>query len=169
MGKFVPKALELKVLRIFKKFCFRHRPALWLVRLAPPLLRKTHLADLRGRYAVVGLDVVELRAVYASLPVDFENDGDGAKAAWRTAVRDKLVDAVAREGRGALPPGEARHAAYRALPPGAGIFAPADARDAAASWAPDAADPFATRAPPRRAAAPPGGADLMAALRRRDR
>ena len=37
----------------------------------------------------------ELRAVYASLPAAFENDGDGKKAEWAEAVREKLVAAAA--------------------------------------------------------------------------
>ena len=37
----------------------------------------TQVADLRGAYDARGLSLDELRAVYASLPSAFENDGDG--------------------------------------------------------------------------------------------
>ena len=57
----------------------------------PETVARAHVADLRSAYAVSGLDVVELRAVYASLPTAFENDGDGRKRAWAEGVREKLV------------------------------------------------------------------------------
>jgi len=37
---------------------------------------------LRGKYATQGLDIVEMRAVFASLPNAFDNDGDGKKEEW---------------------------------------------------------------------------------------
>ena len=55
----------------------------------PETVARAHVADLRSAYAVSGLDVVELRAVYASLPTAFENDGDGRKRAWAEGVREK--------------------------------------------------------------------------------
>ena len=138
--------------------------ALRLARAPAAMLRKAHIADLRGRYALAGaIDVVELRAIYAALPRDFDNDGDGAKAAWREQVRAKLVDAVDRERRGALAAGEKRHAVYRALPRAGPFFDTDDADD----WTPDAADPFAKSgaAAARPAAAAPAG--LLAALQKK--
>jgi len=138
--------------------------ALRLARAPAAMLRKAHIADLRGRYALAGaIDVVELRAIYAALPRDFDNDGDGAKAAWREQVRAKLVDAVDREKRGALAAGEKRHAVYRALPRAGPFFDTDDADD----WTPDAADPFAKggAAAARPAAAAPAG--LLAALQKK--
>ena len=73
--------------------------ALRAVRAPSELLRKAHVADLRGTYTPTGLDIVELRAVYACLPKEFANDGDGAKAAWRESVREKLVAMVAKEAK----------------------------------------------------------------------
>ena len=81
------------------------------------------------------------------------------------AVRDKLVDVVARDAQGALAAGEKRHAAYRALPTSEPLFPTDDVGD---DWAPDAADPFAKKAdrpPPR----PPGAAGLLAAIQQKKR
>ncbi|KAJ1447355.1 hypothetical protein M885DRAFT_543109 [Pelagophyceae sp. CCMP2097] len=87
-------------------------PALWLVRLEPARVRKLHPADLRSRFAVNSLDVVELRAVYAVLPFDFDADSDGAKKAWREQARSKLQELVERERQGTLNKAQQRHASY---------------------------------------------------------
>ncbi|KAH8071588.1 hypothetical protein JL721_4088 [Aureococcus anophagefferens] len=104
----------------------------------PDILRSTaakaHIADLRGATRSRGVGVVELGPSGAAR--DFDNDGDGAKAAWREQVRAKLVDAVDREKRGALAAGEKR----RGLRCAAGPFFDTDSAD---DWTPDAADPFA--------------------------
>ena len=42
-----------------------------------------HHSDLAGAYTSHGLDLMELRAVYATLPPKFVNDKEGKKAAWR--------------------------------------------------------------------------------------
>jgi hypothetical protein len=86
------KALAARVLRV---------RALWLVRLAPTTIARMHVADLRGTYDARGLSLDELRAVHASLPAAWENDGDGKKAEWAEALREKLVAAAA--GRRAGP------------------------------------------------------------------
>jgi hypothetical protein len=134
--------------------------ALRAVRAPPEMLRKAHVADLRGTYTPTGLDLIELRAFYACLPQEFANDGDGAKAKWREAVREKLVSLVAREVSGVLAASEKRHGAYADLPEYCRLF-PAEL--VAESWAPDAADPLAQ--PRRRASAAPAG--LLAALQNR--
>ena len=88
-------------------------PALWLVWLSAERLSKMHPADLANRYAASGFDIVELRATYAAVrDVAFENDGRGAKAAWRSNLRSKLVALVDRERRGALGLAEARRDEY---------------------------------------------------------
>ena len=135
--------------------------ALRAVRAPSELLRKAHVADLRGTYTPTGLDIVELRAVYACLPKEFANDGDGAKAAWRENVREKLVAMVAKEASGQLTPAEKRNSAYQHLPDFVRLF-PSEACDE--GWRPDAADPLARGTRPR--AAPAG---LLAALQGRSR
>ena len=41
---------------------------LWLICMHPDDLIKLHIADLRSKYAFIGLDIVELRAIYYCLP-----------------------------------------------------------------------------------------------------
>lgn len=65
---------------------------LWLTRCAPARIAKTHIVELRGTYDASGLDLVEARAVFACLPSTWDNDAEGAKAAWARALRDRLVD-----------------------------------------------------------------------------
>ena len=60
----------------------------------------TQVADLRGAYDARGLSLDELRAVYASLPAAWENDGDGRKQEWAEAIREKLVAAAASGAAG---------------------------------------------------------------------
>ncbi|KAJ1446139.1 hypothetical protein M885DRAFT_265900 [Pelagophyceae sp. CCMP2097] len=84
--------------------------SLWLVHADAASTAKAHVADLRSRYGYHKLDVVELRAVYAALPMEFENDADGAKMEWREELRQRLVEAVGDE-RGV----PRRHAAYAIL------------------------------------------------------
>ncbi|KAJ8604927.1 hypothetical protein CTAYLR_004336 [Chrysophaeum taylorii] len=69
-------------------------PALWLTRAPPTLVARVHVADLRSRYQVSQLTLLELRAVYASLPKDFEADPNGDKSQWRASVETKLRDMV---------------------------------------------------------------------------
>ena len=85
------------------------KKALWLVHMAPEQIAKTHIADLSNKYQVQGLDLSELRAVYAALPNEFENDRNGAKAQWRAAARAKLEAMVKRDGAGQLSALEKRH------------------------------------------------------------
>lgn len=80
--------------------------ALRLVRASKESIAKTHVVGLRG-FDLAGLDTVELRAVYASLPDAFENDSQKEKKSWRESVRDRLVAALKKNEQGAK-----RHSAY---------------------------------------------------------
>ena len=55
---------------------------------------------MRGAYDARGLNLDELRAVHASLPSTWENDGDGKKQEWAEAIREKLVAAAASGAAG---------------------------------------------------------------------
>ncbi|CAM9491282.1 unnamed protein product, partial [Phaeothamnion confervicola] len=94
--------------RVFEK------KALWLCRAPPDFLRRCHVVELRGKYATTGLDLPELRAVFASLPPRFENDAGGEKAMWRQDVFGRLQDLVTGAEQGRLRPAEARHPVYAA-------------------------------------------------------
>ena len=108
---------------------FRER-ALWLTRMPAGRVRKMALADLR-RLDLGRLDVVELRAVYASLPAAFDADSQGEKAAWREAARERLVALAAREAADKLLRREVRHPVYDALDAVGGPFDPDAKADAA--------------------------------------
>lgn len=81
-----------------------------LVRLSPTIIAKTHVVDLRA-YDVSSLDMIELRAVYASLPDAFQNDPQGLKRAWKDSIQAKLRDALQNK-KSRLD----RHPAYADLP-----------------------------------------------------
>ena len=118
-------------------------PALWLIWLEPARLTAVHAADLKRRCDVAGLDVVELRAVWAACSkAAWDERGREGQAAWRVAVRRKLEEMVARERRGALLPHEARRPEY----------ALADAHGLDLDAAPPAEEPMSPRSPRGRAA-----------------
>jgi len=86
---------------------------LWLVHAKKETIAKIHLADLRSRYNYADLDPIELRAIYACLPDDFEHDDYGQKHAWRMALRSKLRDALGDAGGPtAIPHNEANGKSY---------------------------------------------------------
>ncbi|KAH8058649.1 hypothetical protein JL722_5873 [Aureococcus anophagefferens] len=109
--------------------------ALWLARFPRRRVAKMALADLR-RLNLHRLDLDELRGVYACLPPAFACDGDGAKAAWREAARERLVSLARRAADGRSRPA-ARHGAYGDLG-GDGPFDPDehDADDGIAAQSP---------------------------------
>ena len=173
-----PQAAKAAAKRVWEK------KALWLVHLPRDRVAKIHVADLRGRYALAGAyDIVELRAVYASLPEAFDHDHDEAKARWRDDVRAKLRALVDKEQRGDLRGNDARHRAYEGLPADAPVFAPGvtvaslvgAADESVAIYEDPAPEPSTKRPslpapPPRRApkkAKSLGNDTLLAALRQR--
>jgi hypothetical protein len=83
-------------------------PAIWLVRAPPAFIARLHVADLRSKYSPNNLDLVELRAVYASMPAAFENDAKGDKAQYLASLRQRLVEL----GRGDLDAAKKRHGSY---------------------------------------------------------
>ncbi|EGB07893.1 hypothetical protein AURANDRAFT_64471 [Aureococcus anophagefferens] len=82
-------------------------PALWLTRASKGAIAKVHIADLRSRYHVQSLSLLELRAVYAALPEAFD---DAEKASWRADLERKL-ERMAKE---TLPPAKRAPAVYGA-------------------------------------------------------
>jgi hypothetical protein len=56
-----------------------------------------------SRYVPQGLDIRELRAVYACLPKEFQLDSDGRKKLWRDECRTKLAAMIEKEKSGAWP------------------------------------------------------------------
>ena len=72
--------------RIFSKKC------LWLIRMSPEIISRLHEADLFNRYSPEAqkLDLVELAAVYESLPVVFLNDTTGRKQQVRLKLENDI-------------------------------------------------------------------------------
>ena len=62
---------------------FRETKILWLVHMPTDSIARFHSADLMVKYSFQGLDITEMRAIFAVLPAAFDNDGDGKKAEWR--------------------------------------------------------------------------------------
>ena len=78
-------------------------------------IQSLHFSELDTKYWSYGLDIVEMRAVYACLPKEFpaEFDLDGKKEEWLRNFRDVLVDLSAEEQAGTLNDARARHFCYR--------------------------------------------------------
>jgi hypothetical protein len=76
-------------------------------------IQKIHVADLFIKYACQGLDIKELRAVYAVLPRWFLNDPDGKREEWRLTFQLRLQSLTAKEQAGTLGGAEKRNDAYR--------------------------------------------------------
>ncbi|KAJ1459806.1 hypothetical protein M885DRAFT_613404 [Pelagophyceae sp. CCMP2097] len=92
-------------------------PALWLTRCGSAFISTIHHSDLVHTYSTHGLDLTELRAVWAVLPQRFQHDHRGEKANWKANVLQKLRDAVAKDADGTLTQSQRRHAAYaKAVP-----------------------------------------------------
>uniref|UniRef100_A0A7S3PJM1 PH domain-containing protein n=1 Tax=Aplanochytrium stocchinoi TaxID=215587 RepID=A0A7S3PJM1_9STRA len=79
----------------------------------PDKIAKIHIADLLGRYATLGLDIRETRAVYACLPKDFMLDPDGRKKQFRDNIKNRLFELTEKEREGRLTPNEELNNAYR--------------------------------------------------------
>ena len=95
--------------RLLEKQC------LWLVRMSPETIAKIHEGDLMGRYSTEGqkLDIVELGAIYASMPSKFLGDGSGKKQQWFERMEGSLKVLIAEQEAGKLPPARARHPVYK--------------------------------------------------------
>lgn len=102
--KGVPKEIAA---RVFSK------KVLWFVRKDPRDIAKTHQADLNSKYTSQGLDIVEMRAVYAVLPEEFELDSDGKKAKWKHNFKQKMLELCTKEEGNRLMVNEKRHNSYR--------------------------------------------------------
>mmetsp|Transcript_17033 Transcript_17033/g.21002 ORF Transcript_17033/g.21002 Transcript_17033/m.21002 type:complete len:188 (+) Transcript_17033:328-891(+) len=77
----------------------------------------SHFGDFLAKFSYVGLDLIELRAVYACLPKVFLNDPNDYKMIWRNQVREKLFKWTVEEKEGYLSADIIRHPVYRHLPP----------------------------------------------------
>lgn len=87
--------------------------ALWLICMHSADIAKIHIADLRSRYATVGLDIVEMRAIWNILPKwSLDDPVTQAKAEWRNNFKIKLDSLAWAEMDGTLTADEKRHPVY---------------------------------------------------------
>jgi hypothetical protein len=108
------------VRRIFQKQC------LWLIRMDQEHISKLHESLLVGRYnpEAHDLDVIELSAIYASLPLSFRNDPENKKLAWAARIQERLKKLISRMEQKTLRDNEIRHPVYDGVK---GIFEDIDA------------------------------------------
>lgn len=85
----------------------RHKVFL-LFNLSFDQLQAVHPADLKNRYHIGGLDMVELRALYSHT--------EGVKRPWRMKLRQKLAMQIEKEKNGQLEEKEKRHPSYSNKP-----------------------------------------------------
>lgn len=100
--------------RIMAKKC------LWLVRISTNDIGKMHIAELQGRFnpEAQGLDIIELAAVFASVPAKFMNDdAKGSKEKWRLSLEESLKTAYTQMKNNTLAKLKVRNPAYKNLQP----------------------------------------------------
>lgn len=68
------------------------KKCLWLIRMHPAAIDKLHEADLISKYntEAQNLDIVEMVAIYGSIPKKFTNDSRGKKKEWRDRMEDTM-------------------------------------------------------------------------------
>ncbi len=84
----------------------------------PDDVKKVHIADLQAKYSNQGLDVQEMRAVWAEMPEVFDLDSDGKKAQWRSFFSTKLRELTEKEAQGKLNRNELQAPAWKGLTEG---------------------------------------------------
>eukprot|EP00924_Labyrinthula_sp_SR-Ha-C_P012790 maker-scaffold_93-snap-gene-0.32-mRNA-1 protein AED:0.25 eAED:0.25 QI:194/1/0.5/1/1/1/2/0/1099 len=75
-------------------------------------IARVHEADLLNKYACQGLDIREMRAVYACMPDEFLNDAKGTKKKYRDTIRDRLKQLTDKEAKGTLTADEKENGDY---------------------------------------------------------
>lgn len=94
--------------RIISKKC------LWLVRISTEDISRIHIADLLHRFnpQAVGMDIVEVAAIYAVIPKQFQYDPDHAKQQWRGNVESLLKQMLAEFKEGTISDSRIRNPVY---------------------------------------------------------
>ena len=93
----------------------KQKQCLWLIRMEDTDIGKIHESDLFARYVHQGqsLDVVEMAALYWSIPVEFAGDSKGLKTKWRASLETNLFSMLKEKKAKTLPAGKLRHSAYK--------------------------------------------------------
>lgn len=98
--------------RIFSKRC------LWLVRVSTADISKMHIAELIGRFNPEGqgLDIIEMGAIFAMVPVKFLNDdAKGSKEKWRMSLEENLKSFYTQMKANTLAKLKLRNPVYKGL------------------------------------------------------
>lgn len=75
---------------------FRNK-SLWLVHSTKDEISKLHFADLQYKYNNIGLDIVEMKALYACLPEKFLFDHNKKKEQWKKNILERLKELTNQE------------------------------------------------------------------------
>jgi len=98
--------------RIFSKRC------LWLVRVSTADISKMHIAELIGRFNPEGqgLDIIEMGAIFAMVPLKFLNDdAKGSKEKWRMSLEENLKSFYTQMKANTLAKLKLRNPVYKGL------------------------------------------------------
>ncbi len=95
--------------RLFNKKC------LWLIVMPMAYIHRIHEADLYSKYnhQSQNLDIIEYTAIYAAVPVAFNNDGSGKKAKWRASLEESVKAMHKQLQAGNLAESKKRNPAYK--------------------------------------------------------
>lgn len=106
------------------------KQCLWLVRIPAADIEKIHEAELLSRFNPLAQnlvrsltcclesitffcqDIIELAAIYGSLPAKFTSDSSGRKEKWRVSIEETLKAMNVQRLAGSLPPNKLRNPAY---------------------------------------------------------
>ena len=129
--------MSITEIKLLAKRIFRNK-AIHIIHYPKNMLRKMYVSDLINKFDIgSSLDLIELRAIYSSLPIEFDNDNDGQKAAWKERIRSQLVNMVRNNDSNNITKNKKRNSVYKNVPQN-GFFQ----IEREENWSPDAADPY---------------------------
>lgn len=108
----ISKMVDEGVPRLVAQRVWKFKVLQW-VRWHPDDIKKIHIADLSAKYSNQGLDVLEMRAIWAVMPLEFDLDSDGKKGQWRVYFLQKLQELTGKEASGQLSKNDRRSPAYK--------------------------------------------------------
>lgn len=86
--------VDLQIRNISKKLSTRifRNKSLWLVHCSKDDISKLHFADLQYKFSNIGLDIIEMKALYACLPEKFLFDHNNKKQKWKKNIIARLKE-----------------------------------------------------------------------------
>lgn len=106
--------LDLQTRNISKKLSTRifRNKSLWLVHLSKDDISKLHFADLQYKFSNIGLDLIEMKALYACLPEKFLFDHNNKKEKWKKNIIARLKELTNQDDNKTLPQKYMRNYCY---------------------------------------------------------